>query len=152
MIALRALVAVVVLPVTAVVLLPWLILGQPAVPSGGAWIGLVPLAFGLALSTWCVLLFATRGRGTPAPWDPPRRFVAVGPYRLVRNPMYVGAASVIAGEALLFSSWPLAIYLVAIVIVWHLFVIGYEEPTLEREFGDEYRAYRARVRRWVPRP
>lgn len=152
MIRVRALVWAIILPGTAAVLLPWLILGQPALPAGAAWIGLVPLALGLALSLWCVVLFAVRGRGTPAPWDPPRRFVAVGPYRLVRNPMYVGAASVIAGEALLFRSWPLAIYLVAIVIVWHLFVIGYEEPTLEREFGDEYRAYRARVPRWVPRP
>ena len=152
MIALRALLWAIVLPGVGAILLPWLIVGQPSVPTGAAWIGLVPLALGLPLSLWCVILFAVRGRGTPAPWDPPRRFIAVGPYRIVRNPMYLGAGSVIAGEAILFSSWPLALYLVAIVIVWHLFVVGYEEPALEREFGDEYRAYRSRVPRWLPRP
>lgn len=152
MIALRALVSVIILPVTAAVLLPWLFLGQPALPEGWARIGLVPLGVGLALFLWCVVLFAMRGRGTLAPWDPPRRFVAAGPYRVVRNPMYVGVGLVIAGEAILFGSWTLALYLVVIGIVWHLFVLTYEEPTLEREFGEEYRAYRAHVPRWVPRP
>jgi protein-S-isoprenylcysteine O-methyltransferase Ste14 len=151
-IGLRTIASVLILPGTAAVFVPWLILGQPAAPSGAAWLGLVPLALGLALGAWCVVLFAVRGRGTPAPWDPPPRFVAQGPYRVVRNPMYIGVALILAGEAILFRSWPLVIYLIAIGILWHLFVVAYEEPTLEQQFGDEYRTYRSRVPRWLPRP
>jgi protein-S-isoprenylcysteine O-methyltransferase Ste14 len=148
----RAIVSVILLPGTVAVFVPWLIVRDAAPPSGAAWAGLVPLALGLALFAWCVLLFAARGRGTLAPWDPPPRFVAVGPYLVVRNPMYLGVAAVIAGEAILFRSWSLAIYLVVLALAWHIFVVAYEEPTLEQQFGDEYRAYRARVPRWLPHP
>jgi len=98
-IVLRSLISVVVLPGVAAVVVPWLIVGSPAWPTGVGWIGLVPLGFGLAIFAWCVIIFASRGRGTLAPWDAPRRFVAVGPYRRVRNPMYLGAGSVLLGEA-----------------------------------------------------
>ena len=151
MIGPRALVSVIVLPVTVAVVFPWLLVGRIVVPTGIALIGLIPLALGVALSAWCVVVFATRGRGTLAPWDPPRRFVATGPYRVVRNPMYLGVGSVVLAEAILFSSWSIGFYLVAVALLWHLFVVAYEEPTLERQFGEEYRAYRARVSRWLPR-
>ena len=149
MIALRLLISIAVLPGLVAIALPWIIVGNA--PPIGSWLGLVPIAFGVALSIWCVLLFARAGRGTPAPWDPPRRFVAVGPYRAVRNPMYLGVGSVILGEALLFGSWSLAAYLAVVAVVWHLFVVAYEEPTLERQFGEEYRRYRTSVPRWLPR-
>jgi protein-S-isoprenylcysteine O-methyltransferase Ste14 len=150
MIILRSLVSIAILPGVALVLLPWLIVrGTPITTF--AWIGALPLAVGLALSIWCVIEFARRGRGTPAPWDAPRRFVASGPYRFVRNPMYLAGASVVLGEAVAFGSLPLVIYLVALVTVWHAFVVLYEEPTLSRQFGADYAAYRTRVHRWVPR-
>src|SRR6267378_6706392 len=150
-IALRSLVSVIVLPGVAALLIPWLIVGAPDRPEGVAWLGLVPLGFGLVLFAWCVIEFGRRGRGTLAPWDAPRRFVAVGPYRLVRNPMYLGVASIVLGEAILLRSPSLLVYLAALAAAWHLFVILWEEPSLERTFGDEYRAYRARVPRWLPR-
>ena len=151
MIVLRSLISVAILPGFAAVLLPWLIVQPVSWPTGVALVGLVPLLLGLALSAWCVTLFATKGRGTPAPWDAPRRFVALGPYRLVRNPMYLGMGSVLLGEAILFASWPLALYLFALLLVWHAFVVLWEEPSLERTFGDDYRSYRAIVPRWLPR-
>jgi protein-S-isoprenylcysteine O-methyltransferase Ste14 len=151
-IAARALISVVVLPVTVAVVIPRLILRSDAVGSPLAWLGVVPLLAGLALSGWCVLIFATRGRGTLAPWDPPRRFVATGPYRVVRNPMYLGVGSIVVGEAIVFGSWSLLGYVAILGLAWHLFVVAYEEPALERRFGDAYRMYRARVPRWVPRP
>jgi len=151
MIVLRSLISVAILPGLVAVVLPWLIVQPMSWPTGIALVGLVPLALGLGISAWCVRLFATRGRGTPAPWDAPRRFVAIGPYRLVRNPMYLGMASVVLGEAVLFASWPLGLYLIVVVLVWHAFVVLWEEPSLERTFGDEYRAYRASVPRWLPR-
>lgn len=151
MIVLRALVSVVVLPGVAAIVIPWLIVGPPAWPTGLGWIGLVPVALGLALFAWCVIIFAARGRGTLAPWDAPRRFVAVGPYRRVRNPMYLGVGSVVLGEAILFGSVALAVYVAVLALVWHAFVLFWEEPSLERTFGDEYRTYRAGVPRWLPR-
>ena len=146
-----SLVSVIVLPGVAAVLIPWLILGPASGPDGAAWVGLLPLGFGLVIFTWCVFEFATRGRGTLAPWDAPRRFVASGPYRLVRNPMYLGVGSVVLGEAILFGSLSLLGYLAALAVIWHLFVILWEEPSLERTFGDEYRSYREGVPRWLPR-
>jgi len=151
-IVLRSLISVVVLPGLAAVLIPWLMVGPPAPPvTGVGWFGLVPLTFGLALFAWCVIIFASRGRGTLAPWDAPRRFVAVGPYRRVRNPMYLGVGLVVLGEAILFRSEALAVYVVVLALVWHAFVVLWEEPSLERTFGDEYRTYRASVPRWLPR-
>ena len=78
--------------------------------------------------------------------------MAVGPYRWVRNPIYVAALLVVAGEAWLFLSLPLLLYAGGLAVGVHLFVIGYEEPTLRRRFGNEYLAHRRHVRRWIPRP
>jgi len=91
------------------------------------------------------------GRGTPAPFDPPRRLVVVGPYRLVRNPMYIGASLALAGAALFYESWALLGYCTVFALVMHLFVVVYEEPTLRTTFGGDYVRYCERVRRWWPR-
>jgi protein-S-isoprenylcysteine O-methyltransferase Ste14 len=146
----RVLIAMVILPGTAGVLIPWLIVdGSDLSPF--AWLAVPPIAFGIALSAWCVVEFATRGRGTPAPWDAPRHFVASGPYRAVRNPMYLAAAAVVLGEAIAFGSLALIAYLIALITVWHLFVVMYEEPTLARRFGTQYEEYRRAVPGWWPR-
>ena len=112
--------------------------------------GMIGAAAGLALALWCVLTFALAGRGTPAPFDPPRRLVVGGPYRFVRNPMYVGAGLALAGAALFYRSPPLLGYTALFLAITHLFVLWYEEPTLRRLFGDEYVEYCRRVRRWWP--
>jgi protein-S-isoprenylcysteine O-methyltransferase Ste14 len=112
--------------------------------------GLALAIAGGAVALWCVLTFATLGRGTPAPFDPPRRLVVRGPYRFVRNPMYLGAGTALGGAALYCRSLPLLGYLAVFLVAAHLFVIGYEEPTLAGKFGADYRAYRAAVRRWLP--
>jgi protein-S-isoprenylcysteine O-methyltransferase Ste14 len=101
----------------------------------------------------CMLDFAWTGLGTPAPFDPPRRFVAVGFYRWVRNPMYLGMALVLIGEALLARGIRTEMF-VMIVVLWgavSLLVILYEEPNLKRLFGDEYEEYLRAVPRWIPR-
>ncbi|MBI4470113.1 MAG: isoprenylcysteine carboxylmethyltransferase family protein [Acidobacteria bacterium] len=114
--------------------------------AGGA---LVALGGGLAL--WCILTFALVGRGTPAPFDPPRRLVMRGPYQLIRNPMYVGAGIALGGAALFYRSLPMLGYALLFFLITHLFVVWYEEPTLRRTFGPDYDAYCQRVRRWCPR-
>lgn len=132
--------------------LAWSGITRPAVIGLPQVAGVALLAAGAALAIWCVLTFAVVGRGTPAPFDPPRRLVVRGPYRAVRNPMYIGAGLALAGAALFYQSLPLLGYTGLFALVTHLFVVGYEEPTLRRTFGDEYEAYRRRVRRWWPRP
>ncbi len=95
--------------------------------------------------------FVLDGLGTPAPIAPTRKLVVTGLYRYVRNPMYASILAVIFGQALLFGA-PSLILLGALAwIASHLFAVGYEEPRLEREFGKEYRAFRAGVPRWIPR-
>lgn len=148
--AVRNIVFTFVVPGTGAVWIPWRILRRnPATTT--AWLALVPVALGVALYISCVWVFATVGRGTPGPWDAPRRLVAVGPYRWVRNPIYIGALAVILGEAWFFTSVPLLIYAGEAAIVCHAFVIGYEELTLQRRFGDDYVTYLRTVPRWIPR-
>jgi protein-S-isoprenylcysteine O-methyltransferase Ste14 len=151
--ALRNLLFTIVVPGLGGVYAPWWILTHDgANPQPVVWPAVAVIALGAALYFWCLSLFATVGRGTPGPWDAPRRFVAVGPYRWVRNPIYIAALIVVVGEAWLFLSLPLIVYAAGVAVGVHLFVIGYEEPTLRRRFGDEYVAYRRHVRRWMPHP
>ena len=103
------------------------------------------------LALACVLTFAFVGKGTPAPFDPPRRLVRSGPSGYVRNPMYIGAELALAGAAIFYRSPALAGYALVFLAITHVFVLVYEEPTLDRLFGEEYRAYRMAVRRWLPR-
>jgi protein-S-isoprenylcysteine O-methyltransferase Ste14 len=151
--ALRNLIFTVIVPGAGGVYVPWLILtAGGAQPTPAVWPAVVVIAAGAALYLWCLWLFATVGRGTPGPWDAPRRLVAVGPYRWVRNPIYVSALLVVSGETLLFLSLPLLAYLAIFAIGVHVFVVTYEEPTLAQRFGDEYESYRQAVPRWIPRP
>jgi protein-S-isoprenylcysteine O-methyltransferase Ste14 len=123
----------------------------PALRLGHArWAGLVPFAVGLAIIVWCFVEFVRRGRGTPAPYDPPRDLVVSGLYRHVRNPQYVGVVLVAVGEALLAQAGVLLGYAAFLAIGYHLFVRYYEEPTLGRLFGESYTRYRESVPRWLP--
>ncbi len=150
--ALRNLLFTVVVPGSGGALVPWWILthGQAA-PEPAAWPAVAVIAAGAALYVACLRLFAVVGEGTPGPWDAPRHLVAMGPYRWVRNPIYVSALLVVLGETWLFLSLPLLEYAVAMAIACHLFVIRYEEPTLGRTFGGSYAEYRRTVARWIPR-
>ena len=118
------------------------------------WVRLPGLALagaGALLTLGCVTAFATRGRGTPAPFDPPREFVAVGPYRYVRNPMYLGAFGVLLGAGLALRSLAISGLAVLFLLIAHFFVLLYEEPSLTARFGDPYLRYKASVHRWLPR-
>jgi protein-S-isoprenylcysteine O-methyltransferase Ste14 len=114
-------------------------------------VGFVLAFAGAILAGSCIVAFLTKGRGTPAPFDPPREFVASGPYRYVRNPMYVGAAAVILGAGLALSSPSIVLLALAFLVTAHVFVIIHEEPALARTFGDSYERYRSSVHRWLIR-
>lgn len=161
-IALRHLLAILLLPVVMAIVVPSWLLGRFA-STDTRWaatatiacpiraLGAIVLLAGILLFAWCVSLFARVGRGTLAPWDPTQRLVAVGPYRYVRNPMISGVTAVLAGEVLLTGSRILAMWLVVFVLLNYVYFVLVEEPGLERRFGVPYREYTARVPRWIPR-
>jgi len=140
-------------------LVGWLALGtrsfDPAL--GGRFPTWTPMAGILVMTVgWAIVLasigsFVIAGRGTPAPFDPPRELVGVGPYRWVRNPLYVGALAVFVGFGLLDRSPAMLLFALALVGCFHVFVLVYEEPHLERTFGEPYRRYLREVPRWIPR-
>ncbi|MFL6281202.1 MAG: methyltransferase family protein [Vicinamibacterales bacterium] len=114
---------------------------------------IVLMVIGGAIMLKCVWDFAWTGRGTPAPWDPPRRLVITGLYRYVRNPMYVGMGTFLLGEALLLPEITRGMLMVmaAAWLIVTAFIMLYEEPTLRRLFTDDYERYCQHVRRWLPR-
>jgi len=119
----------------------------------GAWqvAGMLLGASGATLALTCILTFVFVGRGTPAPFDPPRRLVVQGPYRLVRNPMYLGAGLALTGAALFYQSISLLGYAGLFLLITHMFVVLYEEPTLRQSFEADYQAYCRRTGRWWPK-
>ena len=113
--------------------------------------GVLLIAIGLALVAWTIALFVAVGRGTIAPWDPTSKLVVRGPYRYVRNPMITGVGVILAGEALFFRSWGVAVELVVFAVVNAVYFPLLEEPGLRRRFGAQYEQYCTRVPRWLPR-
>jgi protein-S-isoprenylcysteine O-methyltransferase Ste14 len=136
-------------------LIPWLITRwRIPWPDSRLW-PIAIVAGVLILSGIVVLLDAfirfARADGTPAPPLPTAHLVLVGPYRYVRNPMYLAVLAIIFGQALLFASWATVLYAGVVFLAVLLFVRFYEEPTLESTYGDEYREYQRNVRAWMPR-
>jgi protein-S-isoprenylcysteine O-methyltransferase Ste14 len=136
-------------------LMPAVITGW-RIPWTGGRVWPVAVVAGIAILSGVVVLLDAfvrfaRAEGTPAPPMPTVHLVVVGPYRYVRNPMYLAVLAIILGQALLFGSWGALLYAGIVLLAVALFVRGYEEPTLELEYGDEYRDYRRNVRGWIPR-
>ena len=122
-----------------------------SLPAGTEALGLILMVAGGILALTCAGTFVTWGRGTPAPFDAPREFVAIGPYRYVRNPMYIGALAVLIGFGLYQRSPSILLLSLALFLLVHLFVVLFEEPGLKARFGVTYREYLKAVPRWVPR-
>lgn len=142
----RALLAFLALPGVVAFLVPWLIRrGEPLRHAGGlVLLGLGGLALG-----WCVLDFYVMGKGTLAPWAPPRQLVESGLYRYSRNPMYVAVTLVLLGWAMSYASLALLAYAGAVAAAFVCRVVWGEEPWLARTHGERWEAYRKRVPRWI---
>jgi len=154
---LRHLLAVVVFPLTMTALVPWWLL-RAATPA--AWPiprvallagGALFCAGGLALLVTTIGWFARVGKGTLAPFDPPRHLVLRGVYRHVRNPMISGVAFILLGEAMLFASPSVLSWFAIFSAIQLVYIRFVEEPGLERRFGEPYREYKLHVRAWIPR-
>ena|SRR5689334_5751322 len=147
----RAVLAFAALPAVVAGLVPWFLLDIDPWRKQGTLFGLPVSFFGACVLLWCVRDFYRIGKGTLAPWDPPKRLVIVGLYRFVRNPMYIGVLSCVAGWSLIAGSPVLGVYTPALAIAFHLRVVLYEEPTLARKFGEDWKSYGATVNRWIPK-
>ena len=150
---LKTFVFTVFVPGTVAGYVPWRLM-RDAVPVTGveAWAAIAVIVIGIAIYLYTAFWgFALIGGGTPAPIAPTKILVVKGLHHYVRNPMYIGVALVIGGQAWLFHSLHIAIYMVCMLLTAHLFVLFYEEPTLRRQFGEEYDRYRETVPRWIPK-
>jgi protein-S-isoprenylcysteine O-methyltransferase Ste14 len=143
-------------PVTIGIVVPWWIARWRVLPPflGEPWFrtaGLALLVVGLIPLIESFVRFALEGLGTPAPIAPTQHLVVTGFYRYLRNPMYVGVFAVIVGNGLILGNATVLAYAVVVAIGFNLFVLGYEEPALRRQFGAEYVEFCAHVPRWLPR-
>lgn len=139
-------------PGTVAILVPRWILGGFPQPHNSplTWVGGLAFLTGAAIYFRCAWEFAARGLGTPAPIAPTKFLVTTALHRYIRNPMYVGVALAIVGEAMVFRSLHIAEYAMLMLLTAHAFVVLYEEPALRRQFGESYEQYRHKVARWIP--
>lgn len=149
MLFLRALFAFLALPVIVAFAIPWLILlpldHERFTSTVFGWI---PATAGILILLWCVRDFYVYGKGTLAPWSPPKTLVTTGLYRFSRNPMYLGVLAITTGWALLTGSPILAAYTVFLALAFHIRVVRYEEPWLRQQFPSAWQDYSHRVGRW----
>jgi protein-S-isoprenylcysteine O-methyltransferase Ste14 len=158
---LRQLRAIALLPGMVAVVVPTFLVAGYGTDVGFGWqaplsllpviVGAILILAGLRLWWQTIRLFVEVGRGTLAPWDPPRRFVVRGPYRLVRNPMISSIGFVLLGEAALLGSGSILVLFAGFAVVNATYIPLVEEPGLRRRFGAEYERYRRAVPRWIPR-
>ena len=149
---LRAAFAVLAMPGMVAGVIPWWIHRGterwPLVIGDWSYLGALLILPGLLIFGSTVRDFFVRGRGTLAPWDPPRALVAEGLYRYCRNPMYVGVLLVIWGRRFWWRSGEVLGYGYLMALIFHLRVVWYEEPWLAETFGDQWTEYATGVRRW----
>ena len=141
-----------ILPVTVLVIIPlWIEKNWVVHVSFHLFAGLILILLGLIIMAVTISSFIRIGKGTLAPWSPPKKFVIKGLYRYVRNPMIIGVLTVLLGESLGIWSKNILIWAGEFFIINIIYFLLYEEPNLERRFGEEYRKYKKHVSMWLPR-
>jgi protein-S-isoprenylcysteine O-methyltransferase Ste14 len=155
MILFKTVIFSILVPGTVVGLVPYLLLTRidffsPIAFGPIRYSGIIPMITGVVFYIASAKGFVVQGKGTPAPIDPPRLLVTSGPYRITRNPMYLGGSLILLGETVLFESLILLAYLLFIWLAFHIFVVLYEEPHLGKLFGPAYSEYCRNVPRWIP--
>ncbi len=114
-------------------------------------IGILLISGGLVLFLSTNSLFINLGKGTLAPWDPPKKLIISGAYAYVRNPMIIGVLMILWGESLIFSSGEIFLWSAIFITSMHLNIVYDEEPDLKKRYGQEYKEYMKNVPRWIPR-
>jgi protein-S-isoprenylcysteine O-methyltransferase Ste14 len=148
----RWLLAVILLPGTVLFIIPLCLGGftKSAIDPFSLGTGIVIGMTGLALSMWSAFSFILHGKGTAAPWDPPKTFVTAGPYKYVRNPMILGVFIMLLSETIIFKSWILLVWLTFFIGINLIYVRLQEEKGLKKRFDGEYEDYMETVPRWIP--
>jgi protein-S-isoprenylcysteine O-methyltransferase Ste14 len=140
-----------ILPITVLILVPMSLEPAITISSNPAFTaGLLVIAAGLSMMVVTVYTFITKGNGTLAPWFPTGKLVVTGLYRYVRNPMIIGVLMVLLGESLAILSWSILKWAIIFFLINQAWFLLFEEPSLEKRFGVEYRNYKKRVPRWIP--
>ena len=147
---LRALLAFLLVPVVVAGIVPFSIALHDPYKGTGSLSGVLFLAIGLAILLWCVRDFYVAGKGTLAPWDPPKNLVTVGLYRYVRNPMYVGVILILVGWAIVSASPIVTGFALFMSTAFYFRVKMHEEPWAENTFTEQWRVYKSHVPRWLP--
>ena len=147
----KALLAFLVLPCLVAGVAPTIIINLDPWRNEGYRIGMFFLGAGVVFLLRSVWDFYATGKGTLAPWSPPKNLVTIRLYRFVRNPMYIGVLTIIAGLAVRYGSPLLGGYWLLLAATFHLQVILNEEVWLKDQFGDEWVRYSEKVPRWFPR-
>jgi len=141
-----------ILPITVLIIIPLYIEKNISVKSTLAlFIGLIVIFIGLCIMIITISAFIRIGKGTLAPWSPTRKLVIVGIYGYLRNPMIMGVLTVLIGESVAILSSGIAEWALLFFIINNIYFVLYEEPVLEKRFGDEYLEYKRNVPRWMPR-
>jgi protein-S-isoprenylcysteine O-methyltransferase Ste14 len=146
----------IILPINVLIFIPAILLYVTGyrwvvVPSGLYVVGGILFVFGLFLAGWTMRLFAVKGRGTAAPWNPPKKLVVSGPYKYVRNPMITSVLAMLLAESLLLGSFWIFGWFVLFFVGNTIYFPMFEEKNLEKRFGESYRKYKRHVPRWIPR-
>lgn len=147
---LRALLAFLMVPVVVAGIVPYNLSLHDPYKAHGSLLGLLLLGFGLSILLWCVRDFYVSGKGTLAPWDPPKNLVTVGLYRHVRNPMYVGVIFILSGWVVITASPIILGFTLFLSCAFYLRVKTHEEPWAEKNFSSEWLTYKENVPRWLP--
>ena len=113
-------------------------------------LGMLLILLGLFFLIYTNKSFLEIGKGTLAPWDPPKKLVVEGPYQYVRNPMISGVLMIVLGEALIFASIELFILFILFFVINHFYFVYSEEPGLIKRFGDDYIEYKKNVPSGIP--
>lgn len=141
-----------ILPITAIIIIPLSINEINSVPYISTLIiGIVIICVGFYAMVLTIFSFIKKGEGTLAPWSPPKKLVTTGLYSHFRNPMISGVMTVLIGESIAILSLNIFLWAIIFFIINNIYFIVYEEPNLEKRFGDEYRKYKKNVPRWIPK-
>jgi protein-S-isoprenylcysteine O-methyltransferase Ste14 len=141
-----------ILPVTVLILIPLYIERHISVMHMVAFLaGLFFIVSGLFVIAVSITSFIRVGKGTLAPWDPPKKLITTGIYGYVRNPMIIGVMTALIGESIAILSLKIAIWKIIFFLLNSLYFVMYEEPNLENRFGEEYKEYKKNVPRWIPK-
>lgn len=141
-----------ILPVIVLIIVPLCIEKDITIkPLPAFIIGVIIVVIGLYAITMTVSSIIRIGKGTLAPWSPSIHLVIGGMYGYVRNPMIIGVLTVLIGESIAIVSYKIFVWALCFFVINNIFFLIYEEPNLEKKFGDEYREYKKNVPRWIPR-